>query len=219
MPARLRRYVPWRVMSWLNRHWPHAFHRLQYGISNINTAEHWDAAWRQHGHEGYRATGEDWAVRTRILAEVPDGARVLDVGCGVGELLALLHERRGCRCHGLDIAPAAIEAVRARGFVGEVAMLPTVPFADAAFDVVTCTEVLEHVSDARATLRELRRVLAPSGRVLVSVPDGAVDDDDAHVHRFTARRLERALRAHFRDVHVERLTDDEVPTLLASGRA
>jgi len=182
--------LPWRVMRWLNVHWPRAFQLLRYGTSNVNTAEHWDDAWRRHGRDGYRATGE---------------------------ILALLHVERRCDCSGVDIAPSAVAAVRARGFRAETTVLPAIPHPDAAFDVVVCTETLEHVSDARATLREIRRVLRPDGRLLLSVPDGTVDEEEVHVHRFSAPRLERELAPHFAEVHVERLVDDMEPTLFATA--
>ena len=135
----------------------------------------------------------------------------------MGEMLALLHVERRCDCSGIDIAPSAVAAVRARGFRAETTVLPAIPHPDAAFDVVVCTETLEHVSDARATLREIRRVLRPDGRLLLSVPDGTVDEEEVHVHRFSAPRLERELAPHFAEVHVERLVDDMEPTLFATA--
>lgn len=91
-----------------------------------------------------------------LLAPLPSGARVLDVGCGTGWLAQRL-ARRGWRVVGLD--PSAAMLARAAG------RLPVVrgdglrlPFADGAFDAVCVTAVLDFVDDPAALLREARRV-------------------------------------------------------------
>jgi SAM-dependent methyltransferase len=101
------------------------------------------------------------------LAAIPDGvATVLDVGCGDGRLpnrLVARHER----VVGVDIAAEALRHVEAETHVAPVTALP---FADRSFELVLCTEVLEHLDDAELAraLRELSRV---AGRfVLLSVP-------------------------------------------------
>ena len=110
------------------------------------------------------------------LLGVRPGGRALDVGCGVGRLVARL-ARRGCPTIGIDIIRRDLRTAL-RHFGGPETAVSFIqgdggrlPFSDASFDFVTCTETLEHVADPALALRELTRVLKPGGRLLVSVPD------------------------------------------------
>ena len=116
---------------------------------------------------------EHW--RHRLIAdgtELPPGTRLLEVGSGVGAVLAVLgQEFPGVRLTGLDIEPAQLEfarghlersGVRAELQEGDALALP---FEDESFDHVWMMWLLEHISDAVGALREARRVLVPSGRI------------------------------------------------------
>ncbi len=100
----------------------------------------------------------------------------LDVGCNQGELLALALEIGVANAFGIDINEHAIRAGRERlkDRRAELfhASADALPFPDASMDVVHCSEVLEHVpSDLRAAVvSEIRRVLRPDGRLILSVP-------------------------------------------------
>jgi len=203
--------TPWRILNWLRQRSPSTFQRLVYGTPNLNTADHWDERWNRHGTAGFRATGEAQPLRDRAVRAVPPGSDVLDVGCGVGETIALLRDQRRCRCSGCDIAASAAAAVTAQGMTGRVSVLPDIDFPDEAFDVVICTETLEHVTDAAGTVRSLRRVLRPEGLLLMSVPDGSVDEEASHVHRFTEASIRRLLSRYFSVVSIE-LVELEKPS-------
>jgi SAM-dependent methyltransferase len=99
------------------------------------------------------------------------GHRVLEVGCGAGHLLARLPAGRAV---GLDLAESLLartvrrlgpHAVLAQGDAGAL------PFATGAFDRVYCSEVLEHIVDPAAAVREIGRVVRPGGVVVLSVPN------------------------------------------------
>lgn len=114
--------------------------------------------------------------RTRWLferiARTPD-ARVLDAGSGLGTALHLLGQALpDATAIGTDVDPQRHLDGRRAGVRAPVtaADLAALPHADESFDVVLCSEVLEHVDDADDALRELHRVLRPGGRLLVSVP-------------------------------------------------
>jgi SAM-dependent methyltransferase len=211
-------WVPYRIRGWLNRRMPHAHQLLRYHTWNLNTARHWDSAWERHGMGGFRATGEAPGLRQRIVELVPPGARVLDIGCGIGEILSMLRQTRQCRCAGMDISPAAIRKLLLAGIEGKVSALPEVPFPSASFDAVLCTETLEHVSNVNRSLAEIRRVLKPGGLFLASVPNGENDRDEAHVHRFHQRDLERLLRREFEIDSIESIEEPPDSTLFAMCR-
>lgn len=95
-----------------------------------------------------------------IAAWVPNGARVLDLGCGDGRLLDLLHKRKGCRGYGVDINDANVLACARRGVdvlqfnLDEGLSM----FADQSFDVVLQVDTLQHLRNARVMLSETVRV-------------------------------------------------------------
>jgi SAM-dependent methyltransferase len=113
--------------------------------------------------------------RLRILLdylELRDGERVLDGGCGMGFHLMAMSRLRTLRLVGLDrdgdrLARARRERVGASFVRGH---LPELPFGTASFDKGLMTEVLEHVDDDRAALREAFRVIKPGGVLALSVP-------------------------------------------------
>ena len=100
------------------------------------------------------------------------GKSVLDVACGLGQWLGLLHGH-GASVSGIDISQLAIEQCRRHLPEGEFHIGPaeTLPFADASFDLVTCMGSLEHFLDKPAALREMVRVATPDARFLILVPN------------------------------------------------
>jgi SAM-dependent methyltransferase len=143
------------------------------------------------------------------------GHRLLDVGCGEGRHCFGALER-GARVVGIDLDAGALQAAhrplraRARELAGSGAMLRGdafhLPFSDASFDRVICSEVMEHVHDYRGAARELARVVRPGGRVAVTVPtatsehlylrlgDDYFESPGGHIRIFRPRDLAVALR-------------------------
>ncbi|MGD8276564.1 MAG: methyltransferase domain-containing protein [Gemmatimonadota bacterium] len=111
----------------------------------------------------------------RLAAPRP-GERVLEVGCGAGHVLERF---KTCERTGIDLSVSMLHRTRRR--LGASVRLSRasadrLPFGDGAFDVVVCTEVLEHTPDPAAVLAELVRVAGPDGRVVVSIPnEGQID--------------------------------------------
>ncbi|MBI5269969.1 MAG: methionine biosynthesis protein MetW [Burkholderiales bacterium] len=107
-----------------------------------------------------------------IASLVPEGARVLDLGCGTGELLAHLRDHRGCTGYGVELDDANLLACARRGV--DVIQLNLEEglklFDDHSFDVVLQLETLQHLRNAEHMLRETARV----GRIgIVSFPNFA----------------------------------------------
>jgi SAM-dependent methyltransferase len=123
--------------------------------------------------------------------------RILDVGCGTGANLLMLSEYG--EAEGVDISEDALAFCRERGLdkvrlgAGE-----KLPYEDGTFDLVTALDVVEHMDDDLAGLREMRRVLRPGGRVLLFVPTfmflwGLQDDVSNHRRRYRLPELRRVL--------------------------
>ncbi len=115
-------------------------------------------------------------VERALDAHVRAGSAVLDVGCGEQPLRAGI-EARGGRYTGVDVTQ------NAAGSVDVVASAEDVPLPDAAYDVVLCTEVLEHVPDGDAAFDELARLVRPGGVVVVTVPFLYRLHEEPHDHR------------------------------------
>lgn len=102
----------------------------------------------------------DRQIQQLIAGLVPHGARVLDLGCGDGALLAHLREARGCHGYGIELDDAQVLACLKRGldvlqFNLEEGLSM---FADDSFDVVLQIDTLQHLRNAETMLRETARV-------------------------------------------------------------
>jgi SAM-dependent methyltransferase len=151
--------------------------------------------------------------------QLASGQRLLDVGCGEGRhtLTAWLEapidaigldrnatDLATARSRAQDFAASATES-RLSWIHGDALRLP---FPDASFERVICSEVLEHIPDYRAVLAELRRVLKPGGLLAVSVPrflpewicwqlsDAYHEVPGGHIRIFRSGRLRAAVESH-----------------------
>ena len=95
-----------------------------------------------------------------LAALVPTGSRVLDLGCGTGELLAYLMRERACTGYGVEIDDANVQACVARGVnVIQLNLEEGLAlFADSSFDVVLQIDTLQHLRNTEVMLRETARV-------------------------------------------------------------
>jgi len=129
---------------------------------------------------------------------LPEPCATLDAGCGSGRMLDELAARGSVR--GVDVNPAAVAAAGSRGHSAGVAELGGVPFEEGSFDLILCLDVLEHLEDDVAGLRELARVARPGAHLLLTVPAyprlwSSHDEAAGHQRRYTARTLRTALAA------------------------
>jgi SAM-dependent methyltransferase len=162
-------------------------------------------------HWWYRGRRRVLHAELDRLALAPD-ARILDAGCGSGRMLDELALRGNVS--GVDASAVAVAATRRRGHVARRCNIERMPFADASYDLVTCLDVLEHTSDDRRTLCELRRVTRPGGTLVVTVPAyqalwSAHDVVNGHYRRYQATELRAAAQEagwyHLRDSYFNAL--------------
>ena len=103
------------------------------------------------------------------------GRRVLDVGCGTGNLGAAL-QQRGNQCYGITMSPAEAEAAKSQltdVLLGDVDTWASLPFPRGFFDVVIFADVLEHLRHPQQALRLVRPYLASGAQVIASIPNVA----------------------------------------------
>jgi SAM-dependent methyltransferase len=148
-----------------------------------------------------------WCVaRQRIVEDVidrriklPAGARVLDIGCGTGAVLEALSAR--FEAYGTDTSQLAIELCGQRGLTNAFCCtLETFPRKELQFDLVILLDVVEHIDDDLAILRQAQRHLKAGGWAIVTVPAyqflwGPHDVVNHHKRRYTRTGLQRVLQA------------------------
>lgn len=157
---------------------------------------------------------------TRKLAEVLDllpkkaktNHKILDVGCSSAVLTAEVSKKLPkSKVTGLDSYKAAIDFAKKKyphiNFV--TADAHKIPFKDKTFDILICTETLEHVVDPKGVLLEMKRVLKNNGEAIISMDSGSLPFriiwyfwtkskgkvwEDAHLHEFSAKLLENLIK-------------------------
>lgn len=114
------------------------------------------------------------------MIPISPGTRVLDAGCGAGRHICEAFRRQGVTVAGVDLKWG--DLCKTRGYLSALdqdnsgiwtvaeANIAKLPFADGFFDVVICSEVLEHIDDDKTAVSELLRVLKTGGDLVVSVP-------------------------------------------------
>ena len=157
-----------------------------YGIMNDVEGNHW---W----FVGRRAILEEFL---RQITQNPKSKiknpKFLDVGCGTGANLEMLANFG--TAEGVDVSDDALEFCKAKGLKAHKGLAESLPFADESFDVVTALDVVEHLDDDVAGLKEMHRVLKTGGKTLIFVPAfmwlwGVQDDISNHRIRYTKKQI------------------------------
>lgn len=209
--------------------------------------DYYESYWAE-GHDQYSGEKQGYAenfkrwMRAR-LKDLPRDSTVLEVGCGDASFTRYLTEF-STDVTALDISASQI-AENARRFP-DIAFVQhdlaePLPFTDESFDVIWCSEVLEHLFNPGFALREMARVMTPGGQLLVTVPyhgcfkdvlialfkwDEHFTPGNPHIRFFTRRTIEQLAReAGFVDVKTDTcgmnkpLRDLFIPTnILLQGR-
>jgi SAM-dependent methyltransferase len=127
--------------------------------------------------------------------------KILDVGCGTGANVEMLSQYG--EAEGVDVSDDALEFCRRKGLTVQKGLAETLPYADETFDITTALDVVEHLDDDIAGLKEMYRVTKRGGYSLVFVPAfmwlwGVQDDVSNHRIRYTKKQIvERLQNAGF----------------------
>jgi SAM-dependent methyltransferase len=158
---------------------------------------------RDYEHQTHQAEDRHWWYRGRrkvldgVIAGLglPADPRILDAGCGSGRFMVELSKLGVVT--GVELSDTSVALARQRG-LGEVVAgsVLEMPFADGSFDLAVSLDVIEHLEDDLAALRELRRTVAPGGALLVTVPAyqwlwSGHDEINHHHRRYTRRSLQQ----------------------------
>lgn len=151
---------------------------------------------------------------SEVLKFVPNKPiKVLDVGCSSGIVTAQIEKTlpKKSKVHGIDSYKAAIDFAKTKypNISFAVADAHKLPFKNKSFDLVICTETLEHVTDPKLALEEIKRVLKKDGSAIISMDTGNLLFrtiwylwtkskgrvwENAHLHEFNAKILEDLIK-------------------------
>ncbi|HEX8553269.1 MAG TPA: class I SAM-dependent methyltransferase [Sphingomonas sp.] len=151
-------------------------------------------------HWWYRARRDILADYLTRYADLPQDARILEIGCGTGHNLPMLARFGPVEAIEIDPAARAIASERLGRAVGD-APLPELPGVErGTYDLVAVLDVVEHIADDVAALAAMRTLLKPGGKILIAVPAhgwmwSAHDVVNHHHRRYSKRSLRAAIEA------------------------
>lgn len=170
-----------------------------------------------------------WFIAKRKYLQIildrfaPGGnSKVLDVGCGTGAIMDLL-KSRGYFAEGVDTSEEALKFCREKGHTVQLGSADKMDYADESFDLVLASDVLEHLENDAAAVREVSRVLKKGGLFIATVPAHKYlwsyhDVALHHKRRYTKKEFSNLLKQTF---DVEQLSWIHsvifLPTLLVRG--
>ena len=175
---------------------------------------------------------QEHLARYNFALSQVQGATALDLGCGCGYGTHLLATRGARKAVGVDWARDAIGYActhyREPNLTFEVMDVTALTYPDNSFTAVVCLEVLEHVEDYAALVKEAVRVLAPGGTLVISTPNKLVWSSGRdqpvnpwHIHEFTREEFAQLIETYVSDVEYwcqTTTTPGIIPIILANLR-
>lgn len=162
---------------------------------------------KQYEDQYHRVEVEHWwfaarrqAVRSLVLDVNADrNCRILEIGCSGGPLMIQLRREGYRNIVGIDCSSDAIEHCRKAGLEAQLMDAQKLTFSNASFDIITASDILEHLEDDQAALMEWHRVLRPGGLLIIFVPAFAFlwtvhDVANRHYRRYRRKQLLQGLK-------------------------
>jgi SAM-dependent methyltransferase len=153
--------------------------------------------------DGFNPTWQRHVAAYKLIADlVPEDAKVLDLGCGVGHSFHLLDPRETV---GFDADPHALEGQDRETVVGD---MRTLPFEDNSFQAVISVQSIEHVPDPERVLGQVRRIIELNGTAIFVTPNrltfGRPDEiiDPFHYVEYDPEQLRSLMAAWFKEVQI-----------------
>lgn len=188
--------IPWRVKNFASEHFPLAYHLAVNLGMRKNSQEYWDGRLA----EAWNYPNGFWPAKVATIAElIHPQESIVDIGCGTGSILRDLRDRGFTKLHGLEQSEYAVTRLSAEGIAMSRGDLLHMPFEDSQFDVAIASQVLEHVIRRNLFCRELSRIVKPSGKILIFVPNDRLGPiaEPSHVIKYNARSLRVFLDRHW----------------------
>lgn len=165
---------------------PQEMQRHTYAIMDEVEGSHWWFVGRRAILESFLDT------IVRKLRPGSGSLKILDVGCGTGANVEMLSQYGDAE--GVDVSEDALEFCRQKGLRVQKGLAETLPYADETFDLTTALDVIEHLDEDLAGLKEMHRVTRSGGYSLFFVPAfmwlwGVQDDISHHRIRYTRRQI------------------------------
>jgi SAM-dependent methyltransferase len=170
----------------MNAALPQEMQQHTYAIMDEVEGSHWWFVGRRAILEGFLRQ-----ILSRINGK-SEKINILDVGCGTGANIEMLSQFG--EAEGVDVSDDALEFCRQKGLKVQKGLAEALPFADESFDLTTALDVIEHLDDDVAGLREMFRVTKGGGYSLFFVPAfmwlwGVQDDISHHRIRYTRKQI------------------------------
>jgi len=137
--------------------------------------------------------GRQELVKNLLTPEQPK--KILDIGCGTGETLTYLKTQfPKTQMQGIDLSPEAVKFTLKRGHKAKKSAATKLPFKDNTFDAILLLDVIEHIKDDYAVIKEAKRVLKPGGVIVLTAPAlqfiwTSFDENQGHFRRYNRHRL------------------------------
>ena len=170
----------------MNAALPQEMQQHTYAIMDEVEGSHWWFVGRRSILESFLQT------IVQSLKSNAQSLRILDVGCGTGANLEMLSQFG--EAEGVDVSDDALEFCRLKGLKAQKGLAETLPYDDELFDLTTALDVVEHLDDDVAGLKEMYRVTKRGGYSLIFVPAfmwlwGVQDDISNHRIRYTKKEI------------------------------
>lgn len=208
--------IPWRIKAFFSQHFPVGYHLLANMNAEHKSEKYWDNAFDL----SWKAGSRDWPTKNKLIKSLTSPSdHILDIGCGTGTLLRYLKEHGYANLEGLEISKRAVEVLGGMGITMHHAHLPDIPSLPQQYDVVIASQVLEHIIRRKKFLNGIKKILKPTGILIIFVPDNCLGpiDEPSHVVKFNKNSLTKELVSCFQQVFVSSMKDKkfEMPILFA----